>query len=91
MSGAPRLARHARLRHDAARGQWVLLAPERVLVLDETAQAILSRLDGERDVPVIAALLAAEYDAPAEEIARDVREVLEDLRVQGLIEGMEPP
>lgn len=91
MSGAPRprLTRHARLRHDAARGQWVLLAPERVLVLDETAQAILARLDGARSVAEIAAQLAAEYDAPAAEIAEDIRALLEDLRAQGLVEGGE--
>lgn len=85
MSEAPRLSPHARLRHDAARGQWVLLAPERVLVLDETSHAILALLDGTRDVAAIAAQLAAEYDAPAEEIAADVAALLDDLRAQGLV------
>lgn len=85
MSAAPSLAPQVRLRHDAARGQWVLLAPERVLVLDETAHAILSRLDGRATIDEIAAVLARDYDAPIEDIAADVREALEDLHRKGLV------
>ncbi|MXP63616.1 pyrroloquinoline quinone biosynthesis peptide chaperone PqqD [Roseomonas sp. M0104] len=85
MSAAPSLAPQVRLRHDAARGQWVLLAPERVVVLDEVAHAILSRLDGRTTIDGIAAALAREYEAPPAEIAADVREALEDLHRKGLV------
>ncbi|MBI0433725.1 pyrroloquinoline quinone biosynthesis peptide chaperone PqqD [Roseomonas sp. KE0001] len=83
---APRLSPHARLHYDRRRESWVLLAPERVLVLDDVAYAILRRLDGQHDVARLAAALAEEYDAPASAIAEDVREVLEDLRRKGLVQ-----
>ncbi|MDJ0386639.1 pyrroloquinoline quinone biosynthesis peptide chaperone PqqD [Roseomonas sp. E05] len=85
MSAVPSLAPQVRLRHDAARGQWVLLAPERVVVLDEIAHAILSRLDGRTGIDEIATALAREYEAPVAEIAADVREALEDLQRKGLV------
>ncbi|HWX50329.1 MAG TPA: pyrroloquinoline quinone biosynthesis peptide chaperone PqqD [Roseomonas sp.] len=85
MSAAPSLAPQVRLRHDAARGQWVLLAPERVVVLDEIAHAILSRVDGQTRIEAIVAALAREYDAAEAEIATDVREALEDLHRKGLV------
>ena len=42
----PRLAAHVRLRFDKQREQWVLLAPERIFVLDEIALAIVERCQG---------------------------------------------
>ena len=45
----PRLPRGVRLRHDEARGEWMLLAPERVLKADAIAVEILKRCTGERD------------------------------------------
>jgi len=85
MSAAPSLAPQVRLRHDTARGQWVLLAPERVVVLDEIAHAILSHVDGQTSIEAIAAALARDYDAAEAEIAADVREALEDLHRKGLV------
>jgi pyrroloquinoline quinone biosynthesis protein D len=64
----------------------VLLAPERVLVLDEIARAVLAACDGARTVTEIAAALATTHDAPALEIARDVRALLTEFRVRGLLE-----
>ena len=45
-SAQPRLARGVRLQADATTGQSVLLFPEGVLELNETAQEILARCDG---------------------------------------------
>ncbi len=42
----PRLPRHVKLRFDKARERWVVLAPERVLMPDETALEVLQRCDG---------------------------------------------
>ncbi|MFC3123976.1 pyrroloquinoline quinone biosynthesis peptide chaperone PqqD [Pseudoroseomonas globiformis] len=81
----PALAPHVRLRFDERRNHWVLLAPERVVVLDETAHAILSRLDGSRGAAAIAEELAALYSAPSAEIAADIGELLEDLSDKGLL------
>src|SRR3546814_7602379 len=44
----PRLPRHVKLRFDGTRGQWLMLAPERVFVPDEIAVEILRLCDGAR-------------------------------------------
>ena len=45
-SSVPKLPRHIKLRFDETRQQWLMLAPERVLMPDEIAVAILRRCDG---------------------------------------------
>jgi pyrroloquinoline quinone biosynthesis protein D len=85
-SVVPRLARGVKLREDAARGRWVLLAPERMLVPDETALEVLRMLDGVRSVDALVGELAARYAAPREEIAGDVAELLRDLAERGMVE-----
>ena len=81
----PRLARHAKLRHDDTRGQWVLLAPERILTPSETAVAVLQLCDGTASVTVIAGKLAAEYEAPPGEILADILPVLQELADLGYV------
>ncbi|CAO3431915.1 pyrroloquinoline quinone biosynthesis peptide chaperone PqqD [Azospirillum doebereinerae] len=82
-----RLAPGVMLRHDRLRGQWMLMAPERLLVLDELALAVVRASTGAETGEVAAAIdrLAAEYDAPREEIAADVLELLTDLRNKGYL------
>ncbi len=72
----PALADFVRLQHDQARGRWVLQAPERVLVLDDTGKAIVDRFDGQTGLGEIIDALAAEYDAPRDVIEHDVRAVV---------------
>lgn len=74
-----------RLHHDKVRGQWVLLAPERVVELDPIAHAILGQVDGHRSIGEIAAQLAAEYDAPLEQVGQDIRELMADLHGKRLL------
>jgi pyrroloquinoline quinone biosynthesis protein D len=81
----PALPRHVRLKHDERRGAWVILAPERVLMPDEIAVEILRRCDGEATVDAICASLAAEFDAPEQEIGEDVVAVLQDLADKGFV------
>ena len=81
----PRLARGMRLREDAARGRWVVMAPERIFVPDETALEVLRLLDGTRSVEAIVADLAARYDAPREEILADVLVLLRELAEKGVV------
>jgi PqqA peptide cyclase len=57
----PAFGSGVRLVHDQARGQDALLYPEGVLLLNETAGAVLRRCDGSRDVAGIAADLTREY------------------------------
>lgn len=81
----PRLARGAKLREDKARGRWVVLAPERLFVPDETALEVLKLLDGARSVDAVVDDLAARFAAPREEIAADVLEMLRDLVEKGVV------
>lgn len=81
----PALPRYVKLRHDAGRDRWVILAPERVLTPDEIAVEVLELCDGERTVAEVADLLAADYDAPAEAIGSDIIALLQGLADKGYI------
>ena len=81
----PRLAPHVRLSFDARRGRWVVLAPERLLLPDETAVEVLRRCTGKASLSEIAADLAREFDATTEEIASDVEAMVRDLADKGII------
>ena len=83
--GAPAFNRGFRLRHDPVRQAWVVLAPERLFLLDEPAVEVLKLVDGARTVPDIVDALAAKFDAPRETIAADVSAMLQDLVVKGAI------
>lgn len=84
-SSVPGLPRHVRLKEDKQRGIWVILAPERVLMLDEISLEIVQRCDGEKTVDIICDALAAEFSAPREEIIKDVVEVLQNLADKGFL------
>ena len=84
-SAQPRVARGVRLQTDAKTGNSVLLFPEGVLELNETAQEIVTRCDG-RTVDEIIQLLAREYDADPQTLRADVQETLVDLQRRKLIE-----
>lgn len=84
-SAQPRLARGVRLQTDASTGNSVLLFPEGILELNESAQEILTRCDGRTVTEVIQAL-ADEYDVDPTMLAADVRETLADLQRRKLIE-----
>jgi pyrroloquinoline quinone biosynthesis protein D len=81
---APKLAPGVKLRTDARRGA-VLLGPERILELDDIAQAIVAEFDGKKRVSEIAAALAKEYDANAEDIRADIDALLKDLTTKGYV------
>jgi pyrroloquinoline quinone biosynthesis protein D len=84
-SAHPRLARGVRLQTDSKSGNGVLLFPEGVLELNETAQEILTRCDG-RTMSEIIQALAEEYEVDPQMLAADVRETLGDLQRRKLIE-----
>jgi pyrroloquinoline quinone biosynthesis protein D len=74
-----RFAPHARFRFDEVRQAWIVLIPERLLLPDEQATAILRLVDGESTADAIIDRLAAEYEAPREVVAADVLKMLQDL------------
>src|SRR4051794_20495186 len=81
----PALPRHVKLRHDAARDRWAILAPERVFTPDVIAVAVLQLCDGSRSVEVIAGELAETYNAPKERILADVTALLQALADKGVV------
>jgi pyrroloquinoline quinone biosynthesis protein D len=83
----PRLARRARLRFDRHAGQWLLLYPERGLVLNESAAAVVALLTGEHAVEAIVTRLSARYpSADRRDLERDVVALLGRLRKRRLLD-----
>ncbi|MEU1507676.1 pyrroloquinoline quinone biosynthesis protein PqqE [Kitasatospora sp. NPDC005748] len=78
----PGLRRGVRLVHDPVRDRAALLYPEGVLLLNDTAAAVLRHCDGRRDTALITAGLAAEYDGVDD---GQVRELLADLAERRLL------
>lgn len=81
----PRLRRGVRRQFDKARNTAVLMAPERVVVLDDIADAIIGECDGQHSVAEIVAALAARYQAPEDEIIGDVTAFFEELTQAALV------
>ncbi|HEY2047191.1 MAG TPA: pyrroloquinoline quinone biosynthesis peptide chaperone PqqD [Candidatus Udaeobacter sp.] len=81
----PSLTKGVRLQIDSTTGKSVLLYPEGIVELNETAHDILSRCGG-RTLGEIICELAEEYEADSEAIAADVRHTLLDLQRRNLIE-----
>ena len=75
----PRLADKARLKWDAVREKHLLLYPEGLLALNQTAHDVLALCDGQRDVAEIVKTLAAQYAVDANAIDADVKEILQKL------------
>ena len=67
----PRLARQVRVQWDPVRERQVLLAPEGVLVLNQTGATILGLCDGERTVDEIVEELRGRYNRVADDEVRD--------------------
>ncbi len=67
----PHLARQVRMEWDPVRKQHVLLAPEGVLVLNQTGATILGLCDGERTVVEIVEELRGQYNRVAGDEVRD--------------------
>ena len=84
-SAVPRLARGMRLQEDRARGRWVVMAPERMFIPDETALEVLRLVDGARSLDAIANLLATRFAAPREEILADILAMLDELAEKGVV------
>ena len=84
-SARPTLPKGVRLEIDSTTGKSVLLYPEGIVELNETANEILSRCDG-RTLCEIIRELAEEYEADSNALAADVRDTLSDLQRRKLIE-----
>ncbi len=78
----PVLVRHARYRWDELRAQHQIAFPEGVLVLNESAAAIVQLCDGRSREELIAAI---EQRFPATSRGSDVGEFLDRLATKGLL------
>ena len=81
----PLLRRGVRRHFDATRAQHVLQGPERVILLDDIANAIIELCDGTRDVATIAQILAQRYAAEQAQVQPDVTEFIAALYEKGLV------
>jgi pyrroloquinoline quinone biosynthesis protein D len=85
LDSRPRLAPHVRLQIDRVTKQPVLLFPEGVLELNESALAIVARCDGAATAAEIVAALAVEFEADESQLSADVLECLDDLQRRQLV------
>ena len=84
----PTLAAKARLRWDRQASRYMLLYPERGLVLNETAADVVQLCTGEHTVSAIVQQLTQKYASePAENVEREVLTLLERLANRGLIQS----
>ncbi len=86
MAAVPTFRRGVKFRFDAVRNAWVLLAPEKLFMPDETAVEILKLVDGTRSIDAIVDDLAARFDAPREMIAEDVAATFANLSTRGAVQ-----
>jgi pyrroloquinoline quinone biosynthesis protein D len=86
----PRLPRGVRLTQDSVRARHVLLAPERIIEIDDIAAEILALVDGKRSLSALVAELAARFEAPEAEIGADVSALLDDLAQKRMLVWQDP-
>ncbi len=82
----PKFPRGVRLKHDEARQEWVLLAPERLIKCDPIAAAVLRLCDGKRSLSDIITALAEQYKADPGVIGRDVLALLNGLKEKKMVQ-----
>ena len=82
----PRLASKARLRWDRKAERWMLLYPERGLVLNPTAADVVQLCTGEHTVDAIVERLAEKYATqPREALEHEIVTFLGRLAERGLV------
>ena len=87
MSSRTRFQRRQNILKQEAAGTVVLLNMDdgRYFALDEVGGRVWDLCDGSRTLSEIAAILAEEYEAPAETIERDLAELMNDLTNEELV------
>ena len=79
----PCLADKTRLKWDAVRQKHLLLFPEGLLILNQTAHDVLVLCDGQRDVAEIVKILSEQYHNNA--VEEDVKAILQRLAEKNLV------
>jgi pyrroloquinoline quinone biosynthesis protein D len=81
MPEKPKLKRLFRMQWEEAQGNYVLLYPEGMVKLNQSAAEILKRCDGQRDVPAIVAVLEQDFNATG--LQADVDDFLRAANARG--------
>jgi len=79
----PKLSRLFRLQWEEAQSKYVLLYPEGMVQLNQSAAEILKRCDGQRDVVTIVSDLEQAFSMTG--LANDINEFLDIARERGWI------
>ncbi len=80
----PKLSRRFRLQYEPAQTRWVLLYPEGMVQLNDSAAEILKRCDGERSMAQIVGELEAAF--AVQDIAAQVQALIEEGGRRGWID-----
>ena len=83
LTAKPKLARLFRMQWEEAQGAYVLLYPEGMVKLNESAGEILKRCDGERDVQAIITDIEQTFNATG--LEKDVTGFIEIATERGWI------
>lgn len=86
LESRPRLAAKVRLRYDRKADRYMLLYPEKGLVLNPTAADVAQLCTGEHTVRSIVAQLASKYSQDATTVEREVMNLLVALAERGLVQ-----
>ena len=78
------MSRGVRLRTEPD-GSTLLLVPEGILRLNESAAAILALVDGTRTIDEIVDALGERFEIPREDLVRDVGELIDRLTLRGYV------
>jgi pyrroloquinoline quinone biosynthesis protein D len=82
------IAQHLRLQWEPAQNAWVLLYPEGMVRLSESAGEIMKRIDGTADVQAL--ITGLEHAFPGADLRADVLEFLEVAVERGWITRSSP-
>lgn len=80
----PKLSRRFRLQYEEAQSRWVLLYPEGMVQLNDSAAEILRRCDGQRSLDAIVAELEQAFQAQG--LGPQVQSLLEEGQRRGWID-----
>ena len=86
LESRPRLAAKVRLRYDRKAERYMLLYPEKGLVLNPTAADVAQLCTGEHTVAAIVAQLAGKYGQDVPTVEREVMNFLRALTERALVQ-----
>ena len=80
----PKLSRRFRLQYEEAQSRWVLLYPDGMVQLNDSAAEILKRCDGQRSLTEIVSELEQAFSA--QDLMPQVQSLLEEGQRRGWID-----